>query len=386
MRLYGPSDPVMRKSAALVFAAVITGLSHVSCQSTSDSAMNKVTSEMWGEHNGQKVELFTLTNKNGMEAKITNYGGIIVSLTAPDRTGSFADVVLGFDSLERYVQKNPFFGCITGRYANRIGGASFKIDGKEFHVTANSGKNHIHGGKLGFDKKVWKASKVNKGGAAGVTMRYRSADGEEGYPGNLDCTVAYVLTDDNALEIEYTATTDAPTVVNLTNHSYFNLAGEGSSEILRHEMMINADQFTPTDVELIPTGALESVIGTPLDFTVPRRIGERIAADFEPLRFGKGYDHNYVLSGRGMKLAARARDPKSGRVMEVHTSEPGIQFYTANHLNTTGKKGHTYGPRSAFCLETQRFPDSPNKPSFPTAVLRPGDAYQHTTVFKFSAE
>lgn len=348
--------------------------------------MSQVTSEPWGTHNGQKVELFTLTNKNGVEAKITNYGGIILSLTAPDRTGAFADVVLGFDSLDRYVARNPFFGCITGRYANRIGNASFKIDGREFQVTANSGKNHIHGGKVGFDKKVWKASKVTRNGAAGVSMRYRSTDGEEGYPGNLDCTVTYLLANDNALEIEYMATTDAPTVINLTNHSYFNLAGEGSGDILGHEMTIYADQFTPTDAELITTGELEPVTGTPLDFTTPHRIGERISADFEPLRIGKGYDHNYVLNGRGMKLAARVRDPKSGRVMEVHTSESGVQFYTANLLNTTGKKGHAYGARSGFCLETQRFPDSPNKPHFPTAVLRPGDTYQHTTVFRFSAE
>lgn len=376
----------MRKPSALIFVATIAGLAHVSCQSPSKSAMSQVTSEPWGTHDGQRVELFTLTNKNGMEAKITNYGGIIVSLTAPDRTGAFADVVLGFDSLDRYVAKNPFFGCITGRYANRIGNASFRIDDREFRVTANSGRNHIHGGRVGFDKKVWKASKVTRNGAAGVSMRYRSADGEEGYPGNLDCTVTYLLANDNALEIEYTATTDAPTVINLTNHSYFNLAGEGSGDILGHEMTIHADQFTPTDAELITTGEIETVTGTPLDFTTPRRIGARISANFEPLRFGKGYDHNYVLNGRGMKLAARARDPKSGRAMEVHTSEPGVQFYTANHLNTTGKRGHAYGARSAFCLETQRFPDSPNKPHFPTAVLRPGDTYQHTTIFRFSAE
>jgi aldose 1-epimerase len=375
------------KFRALFVASVIAGLGTVSCQSTSSTSMSRVTSETWGTlQSGAKVDLFTLTNKNGMEARITNYGGIIVSLKVPDKTGKLADVVLGFDSLGEYENKNPFFGCITGRYANRIGNAAFKIDGTEYKVTANSGKNHIHGGKTGFDKKLWKASKITKSSAVGVAMKYRSPAGEEGFPGTLDCTVTYLLTDDNALEIDYTATTDAPTVVNLTNHSYFNLAGEGSGDVLKHELMIPAESFTPTDNDLITTGEIASVIGTPLDFTSPHRIGERIGAAYKPLIQGKGYDHNFVLSGSGMKLAARVREPKSGRVMEVRTTEPGVQLYTANHTNTTGKGGHAYKPRSAFCLETQRFPDSPNKPAFPSAILRPGDTYQHTTEFKFSIE
>jgi aldose 1-epimerase len=350
--------------------------------------MSTVTSETWGKlGSGKSAQLFTLRNKNGMEARITNYGGIIVSLTAPDKKGQLADVVLGFGSLAQYEAKNPFFGCITGRYANRIGGAAFKIDGQEHKVTANSGKNHIHGGKSGFDKKLWSASKIVKSDAVGVELRYRSPDGEEGFPGMLDCTVKYLLTDDNALEIDYSATTDKPTVVNLTNHSYFNLGGEGSGDILGHELTIPAESFTPTDDALIPTGKIESVLGTPLDFTSPHRIGARIGSDFKPLQQGKGYDHNYVLGGSGLKLAARVREPKSGRVMEVLTTDPGVQLYTGNHLkNVSGKGGHVYNARHGFCLETQHYPDTPNKPGFPTAVLRPGDVYQHSTIFKFSAE
>ncbi len=372
---------------ALILTLITAGLGTASCQSTSSTAMSKITSETWGKlKSGEKVQLFTLTNKNGLEARITNYGGILVSLKVPDKTGRMGDVVLGFDSLDRYEEKNPFFGCITGRYANRIGKAAFKIDGTEYKVTANSGKNHIHGGKIGFDKKVWKATKLTRSNGVGVELTYRSPAGEEGYPGTLDSKVTYLLTDDDALEIDYTATTDAPTIVNLTNHSYFNLAGEASGDVLGHELMIPAEQFTPTDDELITTGELASVSGTPLDFTSPHRIGERIGADYKPLIQGKGYDHNFVLSGTGMKLAARVRDPKTGRVMEVRTTEPGVQLYTANHTNTTGKGGHAYKKRSALCLETQRYPDSPNKPAFPSSVLRPGDTYQHTTEFKFSAE
>ncbi len=372
--------------STLIPAIIAVGLGSASGQSSPAKAMSKVTSETWGAlKSGEPVELFTLRNARGMVARITNYGGIIVSLTAPDRDGKFADVVLGFDSLAKYEEKNPFFGCITGRYANRIGGAAFKIDGKEYKVTANSGKNHIHGGKVGFDKKVWRGAKVEKDGAAGVEMTYRSADGEEGFPGNLDCKVRYLLMDDDALEIHYEARTDAPTVVNLTNHSYFNLAGEGSGDILGHEMTIPAAGFTATDDALITTGEIVPVAGTPLDFNTPHIIGERIGADYKPLVQGIGYDHNYVLGPGDMKLAARVRDPKSGRVMEVVTSEVGVQLYTGNHLKgAQGKGGHVYEKRHGFCLETQRFPDSPNKPGFPSAVLRPGQTYKHTTIFKFS--
>lgn len=376
------------KTHFLIPVAALVALGMMpSCVSVSGGSMS-INSEAWGStRSGENVTLYTLRNKQGMEAKITNYGGIIVSLTAPDKKGQFADVVLGFDKLSDYESKNPFFGTITGRYANRIAKGKFKLNGTEYNLAVNNGPNHLHGGRVGFDKKVWRANSIRRSNGVGVEMFYTSADGEEGYPGKLDCRVAYVLTNDNSLEIEYTATTDKPTIVNLTNHSYFNLAGEGSGSILNHTLKVNADYYTPTDDTLIPTGEKASVVGTPLDFTRPHRIGERIGADFLPLKQGQGYDHNFVISGNsGLRLAARAKDPQSGRVLEVLTTEPGVQLYTGNHLNVTGKKGHHYSSRHGFCLETQHFPDSPNKPQFPSPVLQPGDTYQHTCVFKFSAE
>lgn len=350
------------------------------------SAHATVTAESWGKTAaGEEVQLFTLKNAAGMEVRLMNYGGIIVSIKTPDRQGKMADVVLGFDRLEPYLGKHPHFGCLTGRYANRIGGAAFELDGTEYQVTANSGKNHIHGGRENFATKVWKAALKPEKNA--VELSYCSADGEEGFPGKLDCRVIYALTEQNELRIDYTATTDKPTVVNLTNHSYFNLAGEGSGDVLGHEIMILADQFTATDDALIPTGEIESVIGTALDFTQPHAIGERIQADFKPLLQGKGYDHNFVLKGQGLKLAAQVKEPQSGRMMQVRTTEPGVQFYTGNHLKgVSGKSGHVYQSRHGFCLETQKYPDSPNKPQFPTAALRPGETYLHTTIFQFSAE
>lgn len=348
-----------------------------------------VDSENWGRTaGGEKVRLFTLRNARGMEARITNYGGILVSLKVPDKKGEFADVVLGFDTLEPYLGKHPHFGCITGRYANRIGGAKFKLSGQEVRVTANSGKNHIHGGVENFARKVWAASDFRKSDEVGVTLTYTSPDGEEGFPGTLACTVIYTLKADNTLEIKYRATTDKATVVNLTNHSYFNLAGEGSGDVLGHEMMIAATGYTLTDDALIPTGEIAPVAGTPLDFNTPATIGGRIGADFKALVQGKGYDHNYVLrGGPGLRLAARVREPKSGRVMTVMTTEPGVQLYTGNHLKgVAGKSGHVYEKRHGFCLETQHYPDSPNQPAFPSVVLHPGDVYQSTTSFQFSAE
>lgn len=349
--------------------------------SSSHASVESVT---WGKTAaGEEVKLFTLRNANGMEAKITNWGGYIVSLKVPDRKGEFADVALGFDSLDGYLAKNPFFGCITGRYANRIGGAKFKIDGIECQVTPNSGKNHIHGGKIGFDKKVWAAKEVTNG----VELRYTSADGEEGFPGELKCTVTYTLTKDNGLQIAYQASTSKPTVLNLTNHAYFNLTGEGSGDILGHELTIPSEHITATDDELITTGEIISIKGTPLDFTSPHTIGERIGADYKPLVQGIGYDHNYVLPGSGLKLAAVAKDPKSGRVMTVRTTEPGVQLYTGNHLkDVRGKGGHVYAKRHGFCLETQHYPDSPNKPHFPSVILHPGEIFQSTTIYQFSAE
>ena len=343
----------------------------------------------WGKTvSGEEVRLYTLKNAQGMEAKITNYGGIIVSLSVPDRKGQFADVVLGFDTLEPYLGRHPHFGALTGRYANRIGGAKFKLNGQEVRVTANSGKNHIHGGVENFAKKVWKASEFKKGDRVGVEMRYTSPDGEEGFPGRLECLVTYTLKADNTLEIKYRATTDKATVVNLTNHSYFNLAGEGRGDVLDHEMMIASTEYTPTDDALVPTGEITSLVGTPLDFNVPSKIGSRIDAEFKALVQGKGYDHNYILqAGGGLRLAAKVHEPASGRVMKVMTTEPGVQFYTGNHLKgVVGKSEHIYEKRDGFCLETQHYPDSPNHPSFPPVVLHPGEVYQSTTSFLFSTK
>lgn len=347
-----------------------------------------LTSEPWGTTpDGQNVDLFTLADAWGMEARITNYGGIIVSLTAPDRKKQFADVVLGFDSLQPYLEKHPFFGTITGRYANRIGGAAFTLDGVTHQLTANAGSHHIHGGANGFDKKVWAATSRRVTGGIALRLSYTSPAGEEGYPGTLTTTVTYSLVNGNTLTIDYLATTDAPTVVNLTNHSYFNLAGEGHPSILDHELTIPADHYTPTTDQMIPTGAIASLQNTPLDFTKPKTIGKHIEADFLPLKQGKGYDHNFILNERGLKLAARVYEPKSGRVLEVRTTEPAVQLYTANHLNNIkGKNGHRYPARSAFCLETQHYPDSPNHPHFPSTVLVPGKNFHSTTTFRFTAE
>ncbi|HYF35038.1 MAG TPA: aldose epimerase family protein [Prosthecobacter sp.] len=370
-----------RRAFAAVFALMMS--------SFASATAAPVSSSVWGKTaKGEEVLLFVLKNAAGMEVRLTNYGGIIVSILAPDREGKFADVVLGFDTLEPYLGKHPHFGCITGRYANRIGGATFQIDGVSYQVTKNSGKNHIHGGAEAFDKKVWQAEAFEGREGSGVRMRYTSADGEEGFPGKLDCTVTYLLTEDNMLGIDYAAVTDKPTVVNLTNHSYFNLAGEGSGDVLGHEIQIRAEFFTPTDDALIANGEIHTVRGTPLEFLREgQTIGERIEADFKPLVQGIGYDHNYVLSGTGMKLAAWVRDPVSGRTMEVRTTEPGVQLYTGNHLKEVkGKGGHIYRKRHGFCLETQRFPNSPNHGHFPTATLRPGETYRHTTTFKFSTK
>jgi aldose 1-epimerase len=354
----------------------------------SSTAIASITNTPWGKTaSGEDVHLFTLTNTAGLTARITNFGGILVSLSTPDKGGQFADIVLGFDSLDPYLKKHPFFGCITGRYANRIGGASFVLDGTTHRITANSGKHHIHGGNFGFDEKVWSPSSRTLPDGVALDLASTSTAGEEGFPGSLACTVTYTLRNDNSLAIHYHATTDATTVLNLTNHSYFNLAGEGHPTALDHELTIPAETFTPTDDDLIPTGKVASLLGTPLDFTQPRLIGDRIDADFLPLKQGKGYDHNFILPGSGLKLAARVRHPASGRTMEVRTTEPAVQLYTANHLKGAhGKNGHTYPARSAFCLETQHYPDSPNHPNFPSTTLRPGETFHSTTTFIFTAQ
>jgi aldose 1-epimerase len=308
----------------------------------------------------------------------------------PDRDGNYEDVVLGFDDFDGYWKKNPYFGAIVGRYANRIANAEFKLNGVTYRLARNNGENSLHGGLKGFDKVVWKAQEMATGRTAGLELSYLSQDGEEGYPGNLSVIVTYALTDTNELRIDYGAMTDKDTVLNLTNHSYFDLTGKGGGHITDHVVTIHADRFTPANEHLIPTGELRNVAGTPFDFKKPAAIGARIDDANPQLQLGKGYDHNFVLNGGGQELvrAARVHDPKSGRVLEVHTTEPGLQFYTGNHLDGTvqGKRGIVYGFRAAFCLETQHFPDSPNKPNFPRTDLKLGERFQSRTAFKFSAE
>ncbi len=349
-----------------------------------------ITKQLFGKTaDGKPVDIYTLTNTKGMEARIMTYGGIIVSLKTPDRNGKFADVELGFDSLDPYLKGHPFFGALVGRYGNRIAKGKFKVSGKEYNLLVNNGENHLHGGALGFDKKVWTAKSGKSTEGQTLELKYTSADMEEGYPGKLDVTVVYTLTNDNALKIDYTAKTDKATHVNLTNHSYFNLAGAGNGDILSHEMMINAYQATKVDKGLIPTGEIVNIKGTALDFTAPTVIGTRIDSSEEQMVWGFGYDHNYVINGGGksLMLAARVHEPTSGRVMEVLTTEPGVQFYTGNHLAVpAGKGGKPYPKRSGFCLETQHYPDTPNRPEFPTTLLKPSQTYHTTTVYKFSAQ
>jgi aldose 1-epimerase len=336
---------------------------------------------------GEAVESFTLTNAHGIELRAISYGGIIVSLRVPDRDGRRDDVVLGHDDLAGYLAKPSFFGALVGRYGNRIAGGRFTLDGRTYTLATNNGPNHLHGGVRGFDKRVWKAQPFERPGTAGLVLTRTSPDGEEGYPGNLAVRVTYTLTDRDEVGFEYFATTDKPTVVNLTQHSYFNLAGDGKRDVLGHELIIDADRFTPVDKTLIPTGVLAAVAGTPFDFRKPAAIGARIGADDEQIRNGGGYDHNFVLNGRGEGRAPviRVFEPTTGRTMDIATTEPGVQFYSGNFLDgsVTGKAGHVYGKRYGFCLETQHFPDSPNHPGFPSTVLRPGKEYRSKTVLKF---
>jgi len=337
---------------------------------------------------GTAIDLYTLANKHGMSAAVMNYGGIVVALKVPGRDGRIDDVVLGFDNLNGYLGTNPYFGAIVGRYGNRIARGRFTLDGVEYTLARNNGENALHGGLRGFDKVVWQARDVSTPGTPRVELRYLSKDGEEGYPGNLSATVTYSVTDANELRIDYLATTDKDTVVNLTNHSYFNLAGQGNGDILKHELQIDADSFTPVDAGLIPTGEPRKVEGTPFDFRQPTAIGARIHENNEQLIRGRGYDHNFVLRGGGGTLAPAAKvyEPTTGRVMEVLTTQPGVQFYSGNFLDGTirGKGGKVYQQRYGLCLETQHFPDSPNHPSFPTVVLKPGERYQTTTIYRFS--
>lgn len=369
-------------------AAVPAAALFAACKTVERGAKGTVTVQEFGKMpTGEPVQLFTLKNKNGIEASITNHGGILVTLKTFDGKGLLADVALGFDTLERYLQPHPYFGAIIGRYGNRIGKARFTLDGVTYTLAKNNGENSLHGGNEGFDKKLWKARTESGEQGQTLILEYTSPDGEEGYPGTLRAEVRYTLADDDSLRIDYRATTDKKTVVNLTNHTYFNLAGQGQGDILNHEIEIRASRFTPVDAGLIPTGELRSVEGTPFDFRKPRRIGERIDANDEQIRLGGGYDHNFVLDreGEGLSMAARVVEPRTGRGLEVWTTEPGMQFYTGNFLDgtITGKGGKVYPRRSGFCLETQHFPDSPNQPAFPSTVLEPGQEYRSATVWKF---
>lgn len=347
-----------------------------------------ISSELFGTlPDGREVRRYTLLNSHGMMVRIINLGGIVTELHAPDRDGRKADVVLGFDRLEPYLGDHPHFGAITGRVVNRIAFGRFTLDGKEYQLACNNGPHHLHGGPGGFVKRWWAAEPVAAESEVGLRMTYRSVDGEENYPGNLDVTVLYTLTHADELRIDYTAVTDAPTLCNLTNHSYFNLAGQGQGTILEHLLELNADHYTPSDDTLIPTGEIAPVAGTPLDFRRPSPIGAR----FDQLtNTPRGYDHNFVInrSGEGLVFAARVREARSGRVMEVHTTEPGVQLYTGNFLDGSlvGKGGCRYPQYAGFCLETQHYPDAPNKPQFPSIVLRPGETYRQTTVYRFLTE
>src|SRR5437764_424265 len=350
---------------------------------------------------GEAVSAYTLKNAHGIELQVLDYGGIIVSLRVPDRTGRLGDVALGFDSLTDYQRGSPYFGAIIGRYGNRIARGRFTLDGRTYTLATNNGPNHLHGGVRGFDKVVWTAAQFERGDSVGLVLNYTSPDGEEGYPGTLRATVTYTLTDKNEFIFDYQATTDRPTPVNLTQHSYFNLAGDGKGDILGHVVRLNADRFTPVDSTLIPTGEIKSVAGTPFDFRTSTAIGARIDRNDEQLRYGRGYDHNFVLNkggngGRGGKggiegdvtLAAHVYEPTTGRVMEISTTEPGLQFYSGNFLDSTlrGKQGVVYGHRSGFAMETQHFPDSPNKPAFPSTILRPGEEYRPPTNYRFGVQ
>jgi aldose 1-epimerase len=333
---------------------------------------------------GQEIDLYTCTNANGLVVKLTNYGAIVVSVETPDRDGKLANITLGFDKLDGYLQRHPYFGATVGRYCNRIAKGKFTLDGQEYTLATNNGENHLHGGVAGFDKQVWKAEEVKSDESVGIRFTRRSVDGEEGYPGNLDAAVTYTLTNANELRMEFSATTDKATPCNLTNHNYWNLAGAGSGTNENHELQLESDKYLPVDDGLIPTGELADVKGTPLDFSSPHKIGERLKQiEADPV----GYDHCFVLRSQdgSLALAARVKDASSGRVMEILTTQPGIQLYSGNFLDGSEGAGgfNQYG---AFCLETQHYPDSPNQPTFPTTILKPGETYKQTTVHKFSVE
>lgn len=374
----------------LIISALAIGLT--SCQKTSSIASSSaVKHEVFGKMpDGTEVKIFTLTNKNGLKARVTEYGAILVSMETPDKSGKIADLTHGYDTLDGWLTNTSYFGATVGRFGNRIKDGKFTLDGKEYTLATNNQPGgipcHLHGGLKGFDKVLWSGKSV---GDNAVEFTYVSKDGEEGYPGNLTVKTTYSLNDENELTWQTNATTDAPTILNIVHHSYWNLSGDPTTSINDHVLTLPAPNFLPTDMGLIPTGVIAPVAGTPMDFTKPTAIGERVDAEFEPLKFGGGYDHAWVLEkGDGLRLAARLKDPKSGRVMEISTNQPAIQFYGGNFLDGTvaGKGGVKYAHRTALCLETENFPDAPNKPDFPSAVLRPGETYSHTMVHRFFAE
>ncbi len=375
----------------LQIAFLVVGLMATTQLSGSSASNPTITKHEFGKtSDGKTAEAYVLKNKNGVEVTLTDFGATLVSFKAPDRNGKLADIVLGYKSAAEYESGKAFFGGTIGRYGNRIAKGQFTLDGKVYHVPTNDGPNSLHGGTIGFNKRYFQAKDISTAGVPSVEFTYLSPDGEEGYPGNLKVKVVYSLNDQNELKISYTATTDKDTVLNLTNHSYFNLAGEGSGDILAHELMLKADKFTPVDATLIPTGELKPVKGTPFDFNKSTPIGARIDQDDQQLKYGKGYDHNWALTaGKQAKpqLAAEAFEPKSGRVLQVLTMEPGVQFYSGNFLDGTvvGISGKAYGHRSGFCLETQHFPDSPNHANFPSTTLKPGQTYRTETIYKVSA-
>src|SRR5882757_6469108 len=379
-----------RNARTLLCALILLGGLSLASSLSSQGMRGTIKKESFGKTTGgEQIDLYTLSNKKGMEVAITNFGATVVTPKVPDRAGKATDIVLGYDTLDGYEKGTSYFGATVGRYGNRIAGGKFSIDGKTYTLPKNNGENTLHGGIVGFNKKVWKAREIASKGGESLEMTYLSADGEEGFPGNLSTKVVFTLpADRNDLKIDYAATTDKDTVLNLTNHSYFNLAGEGNGDILNHQVMITADRYTPVDSSLIPTGELAPVAGTPLDFHTPTAIGARIDDSFEQMRLAGGYDHNYVLNGKMgvMQSAARVFEPTSGRILTVETTQPGIQFYSGNFLDGTlhGKHGHVYAKHAGFCLETQHFPDSPNHPKFPTTELKPGETYHSVTTFGFS--
>ena len=373
------------RTTTVLVATGLTAACFVACADMSKPAASITKTPFGKMPDGRSVERYTLRNAGGAEVSIITYGGIVTALKVPDRAGKSGDVVLGYDSLDEYLKNGQYFGALIGRYGNRIAGGKFSLDGQTFTLPRNNGSNCLHGGDHGFDKVLWTATPRETDLGPALELTYFSKDGEEGFPGNLKVTAVYTLTTDNALRVDFTATTDRPTVCNLTHHSYFNLAGTG--DILGYSLMIAADRFTPVNASLIPTGELQPVAATPFDFTSSQKIGARINDDNKQLRFGQGYDHNWVLNKPAgeLGLAARVADPQSGRVLEVFTTEPGLQFYSGNFLGDTyGKSGTVYHHRWALCLEPQHYPDSPNHPKFPSTELKPGQTYKNTIIYRFS--